>query len=72
MTVPSATPGERLVELVLKAQSHRDAIREYGLAGYITMVEKHRSMLAGVHAQIRDHCERHALPLPREVLVVAR
>jgi hypothetical protein len=40
--------------------------RESGMAGYATMVERHREQLRAVLAQIRQHCKKHGLPLPPE------
>jgi hypothetical protein len=57
----------RLTELLREVDRHRDAIREFGLAGYVTMVEKHRKDLGAVLTEIRAHCREHSLPLPEGV-----
>ena len=61
-------PADRLDALLRDARRHRDAIREYGLAGYVTMVEQHRARLLAVQERIRRHCEEHGLELPSEVV----
>ena len=62
-----ADPNQRLAELRREARRHRDALREFGLAGYVTMVEQHRAKLEQVLAQIRCLCEEHGLELPPEL-----
>ena len=62
-----AEPKARLTELLREAQRQRDAMREFGLAGYATMVEKHRERLDAVLGKIREHCREHGLPLPEGV-----
>ena len=62
-----AEPKARLAELLREVDRHRFAIREFGLAGYVTMVEKHRDDLGSVLAEIREHCREHSLPLPEGV-----
>ena len=61
-------PADRLDALLRDARRHRDAIREYGLAGYVTMVEQHRARLLAGPERIRRHCEQHGLELPSEVV----
>jgi hypothetical protein len=63
----STDPHARLAELLLQVERHRKAIREYGLAGYVTMVERHREQLESVYAEIREHCRSSRLPLPPDV-----
>jgi hypothetical protein len=60
-------PRERLAELLREAGRHRDAIREFGLAGYVTMVEQHQAKLHEVYDRIRRHCEEQGLDLPPEI-----
>ena len=60
-------PAQRLADLLRDAERHRDAIREFGLAGYVSMVEQHRARLRDVYDRIRRHCQKHGLPLPPEV-----
>ena len=57
-------PRERLAELLREAGRHRDAIREFGLAGYVTKVEQHQAKLREVYDRIRRHCEEQGLELP--------
>ena len=63
----SAELEHRLAELLREARRHREALREFGLAGYVTMVEQHRAKLDGVLAQIHCLCEEHDLELPPEL-----
>jgi hypothetical protein len=60
-------PAARLAELLHEVERQRSAIREYGLAGYVTKVEQHKARLRGVYEQIRAHCSEHGLELPAEV-----
>jgi len=60
-------PAARLADLLSEVGRHRDAIREFGLAGYVTKVEHHKAQLQRTYDQIRRHCERHGLALPPEV-----
>ena len=60
-------PREKLAELLREAGRRRDAIREFGLAGYVTMVDQHRAKLDEVHDRIRRLCEEQGLELPPEV-----
>ena len=60
-------PRDRLAELLREAERHRNSIREFGMAGYVTMVEQHRTKLREVQEQVRRHCEEHGLELPREI-----
>ena len=65
MAVP--TPQERLAELLREVERHQAAIREFGLAGYVTMVERHKRELAEVYETIRGHCRSSGLPLPPRI-----
>jgi transposase len=65
--VSAADPGHRLADLLRDVGRHRDAIREFGLAGYVTMVEQHQARLRQLYDRIRRHCEEHDLELPPEV-----
>ena len=65
LNVPAAR--RRLAELLREAERQRSAIREYGLAGYVTKVEQHKARLEAVYEQIRTHCREHGLALPKEV-----
>ena len=60
-------PQQRLAELRREAARHRDAIREFSLAGYVTMVEQHRAKLQELQERIRAHCTEHGLELLPEV-----
>lgn len=60
-------PDKRLAELLREAERQRSAIREYGLAGYVTKVEQHKARLEEVYEEIRAHCREHGLALPKEV-----
>jgi hypothetical protein len=60
-------PTAQLAQLVREVGRHRDAVREFGLAGYVTKVEQHKSRLEKLYEQIRAHCEQHGLALPPEV-----
>ena len=63
----AADPAARLAELMLDVGRHRDAIREFGLAGYVTKVEQHNAKLHLIYGHIREHCAEHGLELPPEV-----
>jgi hypothetical protein len=63
----SPTPEERLAELVRDVERQRNAIQEYGSAGYVTMVERRRKDLEVTYARIRDHCWQHGLPIPPDL-----
>jgi hypothetical protein len=63
----TADPTARLAQLVREVGRHRDAVREFGLAGYVTKVEQHKARLRRVYEQIRAHCSEHGLELPAEV-----
>ena len=65
--VMALDPQQRLTELRRNAGRHRDAIREFSLAGYVTMVEQHRAKLKDLQERIRVHCKEHGLELPPEV-----
>lgn len=60
----AADPTARLAELMLDVGRHRDAVREFSLAGYVTMVEQHKAKLSQVYDRIREHCGEHDLELP--------
>lgn len=60
----AADPTARLAELMLDVGRHRDAVREFSLAGYVTMVEQHEAKLRQVYDRIREHCSEHDLELP--------
>jgi hypothetical protein len=57
----------RLSELLRELRRHQEAIREYSLAGYASMVEKHRASLAKAESQVRCHCAKNDLELPPEL-----
>ena len=60
-------PQQRLAGLRREVARHREAIREFSLAGYVTMVEQHRAKLRELQERIRTHCTEHGLELPPEV-----
>ena len=60
-------PGLRLADLLRDVGRHRDAIREFGLAGYVTMVEQHQTRLRQLCDRIRRHCQEHGLEVPAEI-----
>ena len=60
-------PAARLTALLHEVDRQRDAIREFGLAGYVTKVEQHNAKLHLIYGQIREHCAEHGLELPAEV-----
>ena len=54
--------------LLEKAEHHREAIREFGIAGYWPMVEQHRAKLRAVNEQIRQCCLEDDSTLPEAIL----
>jgi hypothetical protein len=56
-----------LAELVREVGRRRDAIREFGLAGYASLVDEHRVKLGQVYDLVRRHCAEHGLELPRGI-----
>jgi hypothetical protein len=57
----------KLAHLVAQVERHRESIREFGLAGYITMVERHQKLLELAYGEIRRLCREHDLDLPAGV-----
>lgn len=54
----------KLSRLVSEAERHRESEREFRLAGYDTMAERHQRLFALVCDEIRAHCREFGLELP--------
>jgi hypothetical protein len=54
----------KLTRLVSEAERHREAEREFRLAGHATMAERHQRIFELVCGEIRLHCREFGLDLP--------
>jgi hypothetical protein len=60
----TADAQAKLERLVQQLERHRESAREYGLAGYVTMTERHRRLMKLVADEIRRHCLANGLDVP--------
>jgi hypothetical protein len=54
----------KLSRLVAEAERHREAEREFRLAGHVTMAERHQRLFDLLCDEIRVHCRQLGLELP--------
>jgi hypothetical protein len=55
---------EKLAGLLRQVLRHQESAREFALAGYVTMAERHKRLLRLVCAEIRRHCMEAGLEIP--------